>query len=324
VRSPAAALRRPLPSVARLRAALAPSPRLKRRAIVVVALSLLLTGLYLLWLRDSSLVAVENVTVTGLTSEDSERARAALISTAETMTTLHLDRVKLEQTAAAFPVVARIELTPDFPNGLEIHVVEHRPVAILDVGGRGVPVAGDGSILVSLPVKGDLPRIELSGGLPQRELPPGAARDSALVAGAAPAVIGRRLESIGREGGARGVVVQVKDGPELVFGSPERARAKWDAAIRVLADDEAAGAAYIDVRIPERPVAGGLAVTTVAPVAPIDETATLATPAPVDPTATTPVDPSLVAPTPAPGTVAPTTPTPVAPAPADPTGGVVP
>jgi cell division protein FtsQ len=288
VRTPAVVLRRPGLSVSRLRAALAPSPRLKRRLVVAVLLAALTAALYMLWLRDSSLVAVEQVQVTGLTSRDAERVRAALAGTAETMTTLHIDRGRLEEAVAAFPVVAAIEVTPDFPNGLTIHVVEHRPAALLDVDGHRVPVAGDGSVLAGLPVEGKLPTIDFSGPTPQGALPPGAARDAARVAGGAPAVITRRLESIGREGGARGVVAQIEDGPEIVFGRAEQVGAKWAAAVRVLADDEASGAAYVDVRIPERPVAGGLPVETVAPVAPIAEE-------PLDPALGVP-DPSAVAP----------------------------
>ena len=264
-------LRQPAAARVRLRAALTPSPRLRRRLVAAALLATLIAGLYVFWLRDSSLVAVEQVSVTGLTSRDSERVRAALTSTAETMTTLHVDVERLERAAAAFPVVAAVEVTRDFPHGLAVHVVEHRPAALADLDGRRVPIAGDGSVLAGMPVEGDLPTIELSGALPPRRLPAGAARDSARVAGGAPAVIARRLESVGREGGARGVVAQVEDGPEIVFGAADRVAAKWAAALRVLADEEAAGAAYVDVRIPERPVAGGLAAETLAPVAPVDE-----------------------------------------------------
>lgn len=316
-----ARLRQPAVAGAQLRAALTPSPRLRRRLLVGAVVAALLAGLYFLWLRDSSLVAVEQVSVTGLTSRDSERLRAALTSTAETMTTLHVEPERLERAAASFPVVAAIEVTRDFPHGLRIHVVEHRPAAVVDVDGRDVPIAGDGSVLAGMPVEGDLPAIELSGALPARRLPPGAARDSARVAGGAPAVIARRLESVGREGGARGVVVQVEDGPEIVFGGAERVAAKWAAAVRVLADEEAAGAAYVDVRIPERPVAGGVAVETVTPVAPLgDTTADPALAAP-DPTAADSVDGVAVAPETAVPAPAPTPTAPVDPAVPDAAGG---
>jgi hypothetical protein len=65
-----------------------------------------------------------------------------------------------------------------------------------------------------------------------------------------------------------GYVAELRDGPELLIGSATRLRAKWAAAARVLADLEARGATYIDLRIPSRPAVGGLAATTVTPVAP--------------------------------------------------------
>ncbi|HEX2160596.1 MAG TPA: FtsQ-type POTRA domain-containing protein [Thermoleophilaceae bacterium] len=270
MKPPAVALRRPAASIARLRAKLTPGPRTRRRMLAAAVVAALLVALYMLWLRDSSLVAVEQVTVTGLTSRDADRVRVALASTAETMTTLNVDERRLRDAAAAFPIVARIEVAPDFPNGMRIDVVEHRPAAIALADGRKQPVAGDGSVLAGMPVEGDLPEIELAVAMPQRQLGPGAARDCARVAGAAPAVIARRVDSLAREGGARGVVAQLEDGTELVFGTPDRLAAKWAAAIRVLADDEAEGAVYVDVRIPERPVAGGLAAATVTPAAPLE------------------------------------------------------
>lgn len=299
MRSPSVALRRPTAaSLKGLRAALTPGPRTRRRLLVGLVVAALLTAVYMLWLRDSSFVAIERVEVTGLTSRDADRVRVALASTAETMTTLHVDEARLQDAAAAFPVVARIEAQPDFPHGMTIRVIEHRPVAIADADGREQPLAGDGSILEGIKVEGDLPKIDLAVAMPQDRLGPGAARDAARVAGAAPPVIARRLESLAREGGARGVVAQLEDGTELVFGTPDRAAAKWVAALRVLADADADGATYIDVRIPERPVAGGLAAATVTPAPPVAETPAAPVPTPTP----TPV------PTPTP-TPAPTTPT---------------
>jgi len=324
MRAPALSLKRPVIASGRIRSALTPSPRLRRGALVATVLAALVVGLYVLWLRDSSLVAVEQVTVTGVTTRDGERLRSALVSTGRSMTTLNVDREQLEQAAAVFPIVQRIEVEPDFPHGLTVHVVEHRPVALLAAGGRTVPVAADGTILTGLPVEGDLPAIETSGQTPARQLPPGAARDAAAIAGGAPAVIARRIESIGREGGARGVVAQVENGPEIVFGSPERAAAKWAAAIRVLADEEAGGATYVDVRLPERPVAGGLPVETVTPIAPVGDTSAESVIPPVDPAATAPVDPAAEAPTPVSPTPAPDPSAPLTPAAPEGTGGLTP
>ncbi len=58
--------------------------------------------------------------------------------------------------------------------------------------------------------------------------------------------------------GPRGLTAPLDAGPILYFGGADRLRAKWTAAARVLADRSSAGATYIDLRLPERPAAGGL------------------------------------------------------------------
>lgn len=263
---------RPRSALRAARAALVPGPRLARRLVALAVVSALVACSYLFWLRDSSLVDVEAVTVTGLTSEDGGRIRAALAAAAGGMTTLHVDRERLEKAAATFPVVRSLEVRPDFPNGMRIHVVQHRPAAVLASGSKRVAVAADGSVLGGLPVSGGLPQIRVEGALPVRRIPSGAALGAVRIAAGTPAALRGRVEKVGREPG-KGVVVTVEDGPRLIFGTATRARTKWAAAVRVLADRDAAGAEYVDVRIPERPVAGGLPVATVAPVAPAQRAA---------------------------------------------------
>jgi cell division protein FtsQ len=302
------------------------SPKLKRRLLLALGLAVLLAAGYQLWLRDSSLVAVEQVSVTGLTTKDAERVRASLTSAAHGMTTLHVRRDELEQAIAAYPVVRTLEVSTDFPHGLEIHVVEHRPAALVG----GLPVAGDGTILRGLPVEGKLPAIAVKADLHGTHLKAPAALHAARVAGAAPAALRPRLDRIELRS-QEGLVVELRDGPELYFGDATHVRAKWVAATRVLADPDAAGATYIDVRLPGRPAAGGLPATTLSPVDPAGA-AELTPPDAAIPPATT-VDPATepLAPTtdsaPAPETgtdPATPAPTPEAPAqtapPADTTG----
>lgn len=291
MRSVSAAIRRPLLGGLRARRVPSPGPRLRRRLIAVAVAAALLAALYMLWLRDSSLVAIERVEVTGLTTEDAGRLRAALTSTAETMTTLNLDRARLEDVASAFPVVAGLELTPDFPDGLVVHVIEHRPVARVDFDGELLPVAADGSLLTGVTVEGEVPTLPFEGSPPEGVLPPGATRDAARVAAAAPAVIARRVETIALDGEdeARGLVAELENGVEIVFGDPTRAAAKWAAAVRVLADEGAAEAVYVDVRVPQRPAAGGVASTDPYAVAPTQYDP--ATGFPIDPATGLPYDP---------------------------------
>jgi cell division protein FtsQ len=296
-------------------------PRMRRRILAVLAVCLVLAAGFQFWLRDSPLVAVEDVKVTGLTTKDAPRVRAALASAAHTMTTLHVDQADLESAIAAYPVVQALEVQADFPHRLEIHVVEYRPAALVG----GLPVAGDGTILRGLPMEGSLPKIDARGKLDGDRLSHPAALHAARVAGGAPAPLRGRLERI-EVRSEEGIVVELRDGPELIFGNAKHLRAKWIAAVRILADPKAAGASYIDVRLPGRPAAGGLPAETLAPVAPAGS-AELAAPTETDPTAPG-VDPAteeLAPPAPATG-VPPASggtaePAPQAPAPTDSTGG---
>lgn len=236
-----------------------PTARLKRRALAAAAAAALLLALYVLWFRDSSFVKVEQVEVTGLTSGDADRLRAALTGTARAMSTLNLDHARLERAAAGYPVVKGIEAETDFPHGLRIHVIEHDPAAMASGPGGDVPVAGDGTVLREMAVdKSKLPTIEYEGGLEGDRLADAKAVQAATVAGAAPKPLRARVEDIAHTSD-RGIVVQLEEGPELVFADARRARAKWIAAAAVLADESSQGAAYVDLRIPERPAAGGLA-----------------------------------------------------------------
>jgi cell division protein FtsQ len=80
------------------------------------------------------------------------------------------------------------------------------------------------------------------------------------VAGAAPAPLLHRTDELTLDG--RGVVASLSNGPQLVFGDGADARAKWAAAAAVLADRSSAGATYLDLRVPGRVAAGGLAPVT--------------------------------------------------------------
>jgi len=74
---------------------------------------------------------------------------------------------------------------------------------------------------------------------------------------AAPTALRRHVVRV--EHGDEGFVAVMRNGPRVLFGDHRRPRAKWVAAARVLSDDSSAGAGYVDVRLPERPAAGGFA-----------------------------------------------------------------
>jgi cell division protein FtsQ len=285
-------------------------PHFGRWLVGVGVLCCVLLAGYMLWFRDSSFVEVDRVEVSGATSADAARVRATLTSVARSMTTLRVDQARLEQAVAGYPVVRGLEISSDFPHTLRIRVLEHVPAAIALVGGARVPVASDGTVLRGVTAKGSLPTVHAKGGLKGSRLADPVALHAAAVAGAAPVLLRRYIEDVYYES-ARGLVAQLRDGPELVFGSAGRLRAKWIAAARVLADSDAQGATYIDVRLPGRPAVGGLAAASATPVAPTEPASpTPATPRAADPAtaAASPADPagSGIATQPATGVPAPT------------------
>ena len=208
-----------------------------------------------MWVRDSPLAAVNQVTVSGATSSEEGRIRAALEDAARDMTTLHVRTDVLRSAVAAYPSVAGLRVDTDFPHGLAIEVTEHRAVAALELDGRRVPVTGDGIVLTGVQADRDLPSIRRST-TPADRVGDRRTRTALAVAAAAPEDLLHRSERL--RWSRDGLTLELRDGPPLVFGTHEDAAAKWAAAVRVLADPSSAGATYLDLRIPGRVAAGGL------------------------------------------------------------------
>ena len=53
-------------------------PRLRRRALALLAAAVVLAAAYFFYLRDSSFVQVEHVSVSGLTTDEATQVRQAL------------------------------------------------------------------------------------------------------------------------------------------------------------------------------------------------------------------------------------------------------
>jgi cell division protein FtsQ len=235
------------PTLSRPRAALLRVRWLRLAAVAAIVAAMLAGGW--LWLRDSPLVAVRHIEIRGATSPDAARVEAALRDAAREMTTLHVRVATLRDAVAPFASVADVRAHPDFPHRLVIDVFERRPVAaVLEPGGGRVAVTATGIRLPDIPAGTDLPDVAV---------PPGPRTRAALaVAAAAPGPL--LLRSARLSWGRQGLVLDMRSGPPLIFGDASQARAKWAAAARVLADPSAAGATYLDLRIPGRVAAGGV------------------------------------------------------------------
>ena len=135
--------------------------RLLRLAVGLVLVLALASGGWM-WLRDSSLVAVRDVRITGVTASDGEQVKAALTSAALEMTTLHVQPQALKEATANLTSVGSLKVSSDFPHTLSIQVIERQPVAALATKGeRRIPVTGDGFVLRGVTAERDLPSLVL-------------------------------------------------------------------------------------------------------------------------------------------------------------------
>lgn len=207
-----------------------------------------------MWLRDSSLVAVRQVTVLGAHGHDAGAIRTSLTQAARAMTTLHLRRRELREAVAAYPVVKDLRVSVRLPRRVRIVVVQHVPVAAAVIDGRPVPVAADGTLLPGESASGGLTPVPVSSAPGTRLITDRRTLGELALLGAAPAALRPLVTDVVRDGD--GMHVRLESGPRVDFGPASGLRAKWVAAARVLADPRAVGASYVDVRLPQRPVAG--------------------------------------------------------------------
>jgi cell division protein FtsQ len=193
--------------------------------------------------------------VTGASGPDAARIEAALEGAALDMTTLHVRTGALRTAVEPFPTVLGVRTAPDFPHALRIHVRERNPVAAVVAGDQRVAVAADGTLLRSTRSAG-LPEITAKAAPAGAHASDAGIRRALAVLAAAPPELRARARRVYL--GPNGLTVPLRAGPSLYLGGSERLRAKWVAATVVLADPTSTGATYVDVRVPERPAAGGL------------------------------------------------------------------
>ena len=214
----------------------------------------MLLGGFWLWFRDSSLVAVQRVTVTGASGPDAGKIRTALIAAARNMTTLEVSMSQLNTAIAPYPDVKRLDVSTSFPHAMRIQVIEQIPVAVVAVAGREIEVASDGTLLHADAGAGSLPTIPL-GVSPGGTRLTGWALSAVAVLAAAPYQLLPHISQVADDAG-HGLTAQVRNGPSIYFGSAQQLGPKWTAAAAVLADSSSVGAEYIDVSDPARPAAG--------------------------------------------------------------------
>lgn len=229
--------------------------RRRTRVILGIVVAIAVLTPFAMWLRDSSFVQVEQVTVTGIEGSQAPAIRRALTETGLDMSVLDVRDDALRTAVEPYPIVRSLRTSTDFPHGLKIAVNAYEPVAALQSGGQLVAVSADGRVLRGSATK-DLAIIGVHG-IPagDRVTDPTAMRALRLLA-TAPSALRGRVARVYR--GPRGLAATLQNGPKLYFGGTARVDAKWGAAVVVLEQRSSRGASYVDLRVPERPVAGGL------------------------------------------------------------------
>lgn len=226
----------------------------RRRLIATAVVAVAIACAYWFWFRDSSLVAVTKVEVSGATVYRKAIQRS-LDRAGDEMTTLHVRQSILIEALGRFPTVAALTTSTRFPHTLVIHIRERPPVAIAEIQGKPTGVSADGYALLGLDVSGlDLPSMTAS--LSSDGMVDDRGRAQASILAAAPEPLRPGLVSANWEYSYGGVVVDLAGAPQLRFGDGESAEVKWAAASALLADPGLGSPSYLDISAPGRPVAG--------------------------------------------------------------------
>jgi cell division protein FtsQ len=242
---------RPLPSPRALRLGLLRHPA--RIVAAAAAVAALVLGWH--WLRDSPVVSVDQVEITGIHGPQARAIRSALTAAAHDQTTLHVDRKALRAAVANYPIVRDVRADAHPLHRLDLRVIAYTPVAVVVVAGRKVPVASDGTLLDGATAK-HVPVLPLRHAPAGARITAGTERDLVAVAAAAPAALRDEVAKVFM--GPKGLTARLRTGTGLHFGDATRLRAKWAAAAAVLADPSSKGTTALDLRVPERPAAAGL------------------------------------------------------------------
>jgi cell division protein FtsQ len=211
--------------------------------------------------RETSLFAVRAVEISGA-SRQTERDVRGELEPLSRSSLVALDADDLERRLEELPAVRSAEVDRAFPHTLDIVIREERPRAVLRDADNARLVSDTGRVIRILPPRAlpRLPRIWIAGVAslaPGETLSDRSARLALGVLSAVPARFPARLVAARAKGGA--VTLILIGGRELRLGPPRAVRPKLEAAAAVLtalSADERAGLGYLDVSVPNRPVAG--------------------------------------------------------------------
>jgi cell division protein FtsQ len=206
--------------------------------------------------KASSVFAVERLQVKGAppaVARDVELAAKDVMGTS----LLSIDAEMLEGTLRALPSVAGVSVDRAFPNTLVVRVAAERPVAVVRRGHTAWLVTGAGKIIreIETGTERGFPRLWLTRGTTVRiggSLPANLTMATRALAAARAVRLPRRVKGVRLEGGQLTLVLW--RGPDIRLGEAADVLLKLTVAARIF-PLVGEGAAYLDVSVPERPVA---------------------------------------------------------------------
>jgi cell division septal protein FtsQ len=221
-----------------------------------------LAALAYLVARQSSMFGVTRIEISGAPPPVAAQARRALASL-DGQSLLRLDTADVVATLERLPSIYRAGYDRDFPHTLRIRVVPERPVAVLRHGAHSWLVSARGRVIRPLArgALASLPRIWLGAsavvtvGSILRD--PSGALASQVLTSFRGVGLGARIAFVKATDGR--IVAGLRGGLELRLGAPVDLALKLAVARSVLptlAPPAAGGPHYLDLSVPERPVAG--------------------------------------------------------------------
>jgi cell division protein FtsQ len=233
---------------------LAPSAR----SIAVGVVLVVLAGVSWLVARTTPLFAVDTIAVQGAPGHVSADVRAALTD-AQDRSLLALDLAALTARIEALPTVASARLDRAFPHTLGVGIVPERGVAVLRQRARSWLASSRGRVMGSLAhgARPALPRVWLGRAAAVRVGAVLTGEPAAAVRAVAPladAGLPIRVSSV--KATAAELTLMLRSGLEVRLGDGSQLPLKL-AVTAKLVPALAESQGYLDVSVPERPVASG-------------------------------------------------------------------
>lgn len=205
----------------------------------------------------SPVFAVERIDIAGSSPQLTREIRAATAGLVG-QSLVRVDADEVEGILRALPAVAGVSVDRAFPNTLVVKIAPERTVAVVRRGRSSWEVTGAGRVVrkIETGTQRHLPRLWIARGATIRRggvIPPGFVPATRALAEAHAVGLGARVKGVRPVGDELTLVL--RSGTEIRLGRATEVGLKLTVAARVLqlVDSETE---YVDVSVPQRPVAG--------------------------------------------------------------------